>query len=149
MEKAGFKLERLANELAIMKGTFTGEEVDLIILASPKSKTTWKVLVDYPAKDSWSSLKSNYFKMVELYEKKYGAPESRYEFFTTPYYEGDGFELQALEKENCRYLTLFETGEGTIGIAISKYGNIQIGYEDEINAEIDEKEEEENSIEDI
>ena len=150
MEENEFKFEKFPRDyVAMMNGLFTGKYVDIYILSSPKSKTVWKVSAYYTKKELWTSLKSDYKEMVELFEKKYGAPSSHYEFFSKPYYEGDGYELQALRKEKCDYVSFWDTDKGTIAVEINKWGQIQVGYEDRINQKIKEKEANENSINDI
>ena len=50
--------------------------------------------------------------MVELFTKKYGEPKDHFEFFSSPYYEGDGYELQALRKEKCNYISFWTLDKG-------------------------------------
>ncbi len=70
MEKNGFTLQKSPREhVALMKGLFTGKWVEVLILSSPKTKTVWKVSVYYSKQESWTSLKSDYNEMVELYKK--------------------------------------------------------------------------------
>ena len=88
MEKNGFTLQKSPREhVALMKGLFTGKWVEVLILSSPKTKTVWKVSVYYSKQESWTSLKSDYNEMVELFTKKYGEPKDHFEFFSSPDYE--------------------------------------------------------------
>ncbi|CUQ22437.1 hypothetical protein [Bacteroides thetaiotaomicron] len=147
-EKGFIKEKDLGNDAAIMKGEFANESVTLYILASQDSKTVWKVCAEFPKTASWSSLKMKYFDFKELYTKKYGEPQS-YEFFSKPYYEGDGYEQLALSKEKCTYSSYFKTKEGYISVEINKYSCIEISYEDAINNELRKKEKEKNILNDI
>lgn len=150
MEKNGFTLQKSPREhVALMKGLFTGKWVEVLILSSPKTKTVWKVSVYYSKQESWTSLKSDYNEMVELFTKKYGEPKDHFEFFSSPYYEGDGYELQALRKEKCNYISFWTLDKGGIIVDINQYGQIQVRYEDKVNVKIKEKEDDENSLNDI
>lgn len=150
LEKEGFTFKEYARDyVAIMEGVFAGDYATIYILATPKSKTVWKAAVNYSEKESWTSLKSDYWDMIELYTKKYGKPENHYEFFSKPYYEGDGFELLALKKEKCHYISFYKLPLGTAVVEISQYGYIQIGYEDSINYQLKKQEEESEVLDDI
>lgn len=150
LEKKSFVLKEYARDyVAVMKGNFAGDYVTIYVLATPKSKIVWKVAVNYNDQESWSSLKSDYYDMKGLFTKKYGEPNKHYEFFSKPYYEGDGYELQALRKEKCRYISFYDLPVGGVVVEISQFGHIQIGYEDNINYELKKKEEESEALDDI
>lgn len=150
LSNEGFAFKEYARDyVAVMEGNFAGNYATIYILATPKSKTVWKVTVNYNKKESWSSLKSDYSDMKGLYTKKYGDPETHYEFFSKPYYEGDGYELQALRKEKCHYISFYKLSLGAATVEISQFCHIQISYEDKINYELKKKEEESEALEDI
>ena len=149
MKKLGYS-EVYRNETGIaMKGQFTNKDADIIILASAKTKTVWKVAAQIDEDASWSKLKSDYFYYVELYTSKYGQPSDHFEFFSSPYYEGDGYELQALRKDKCTYSTFFTTNSGTIMVKITNSGRLSLEYEDKINSNQDSKEKERSVLDDI
>nr|DAI83728.1 MAG TPA: hypothetical protein [Caudoviricetes sp.] len=150
LEKKSFVLKEYARDyVAVMKGNFAGDYVTIYVFATPKSKIVWKVAVNYNEKESWSSLKSDYTDMKELFTKKYGKPTEHYEFFSKPYYEGDGYELQALRKEKCHYISFYKLPLGSVAVEISQFGHIQIGYEDGVNNNLKKKEEENAALDDI
>lgn len=149
MNKIGYS-EVYRNESgAIMKGKFTNQDAELIIVATAKSKTVWKVAAHLDEDASWSKLKSDYFEYVNLYISKYGQPSNHFEFFSSPYYEGDGFELQALKNDKCHYATYFTTDNGTLSVSISSSGNLSLSYEDNINANLMTKEKQSSALDDI
>ena len=149
LEAEGFTFDKYVDEdAAIMKGDFAGRNADIYILVTPSSKTVYAVSVFYNEDESWSSLKSDYFQMKELYTKKYGEPES-FEFFSKPYYEGDGYELQALRKGKCNYESLWELPLGRICIKIDQFCEISMIYGDKINTELRQKEDENIALNDI
>lgn len=149
LEEKGFKKEKeWGSDAVIMEGEFASKQTTVYILASADTKTVWKVCAQLPKIDTWSSLKLEYFKYKELYTQKYGKPES-FEFFSKPYYEGDGYETQALKKEKCTYSSYFKTNVGYVSIAISKYNCIEISYEDSKNNELRKIEQEKNILDEI
>ena len=149
MKELGYTLNKLDGDVAIMKGKFTGEDVDLYISATPKTKTVCKVNLYFSEKSSWNSLKSQYEEYKELFSKKYGENKKSYEFFSKPYYEGDGYELQAVRKEKCTYSTFYDTPRGYIAVQISKFECLLVGYEDKINIELRSTEKDSKNLNEI
>lgn len=149
LEKEGFVFKKYARDyVAVMEGVFAGNYATIYILATPESKIVWKVTAGYNEKESWNSLKSDYLEIRSLYTTKYGAPE-HFEFFSKPYYEGDGYELQALRKEKCTYASFYSLPLGTVVVEITQFCKVQVGYEDKSNYEIKKKEEEKAALNDI
>ena len=149
MEELGYTLEKKVDNAAIMSGKFTGKDVELYILSSPKTKTVWKVAALFEKATSWSSLKSSYLEYKELYTQKYGKPESSFEFFKDPYYEGDGYELQALRNEKCHYFTMYELEGGVVAVQLMSSGCLQLGYEDNINGVLRNAEKTSSALDEI
>lgn len=149
MKAAGFTLKELDNNTATMEGRFVNRDCELYVIGSPKSKRVWKATVYLPKETSWISIKSSYNDFKEQFTTKYGKPSSSYNFFSEPYYEGDGYEMQALRKEKCHYISFWETRTGNIAVSISKYEQIKFVYEDRINSSIDTAEKESNIQDDI
>lgn len=142
MKVIGYKTILTQDYAVIMEGEFIGEKANIFILATPKTKIVWKIGVTLEKEISWSSLRFAYFKTKESYIKKYGKPRHSFEKFEDPYYEGDGYELQALKMEKCSYISYFETPEGMISVGMDSSGCISIAYEDGINVKIASKEKE-------
>lgn len=149
LESKGYKLVEYMGSNAVMKGDFAGNSATLFILGSKKTKTVWKVAAQFADKDSWSDLKSQYKDYKKLYTQKYGEPSDHFEFFSKPYYEGDGYELQALRKGKCNFISFYTLDAGTICVELSKSECLQLGYEDKINSEISRNEKQSTVIEDI
>lgn len=150
MEDNGFTFEKLLTDNVVkMKGKFMGKSCDLLIIHSIESKEVWKVTVYFKEKESWYDLKKEYLDTKNLFVEKYGVPKSHYEFFSEPYYEGDGYELQAIEKDKCTYRTFFYIGVGYIAIGIGPGCCLRISYEDFINSNKDEIERKSNALEEI
>lgn len=142
MKTKGYKTILTQDNAVVMEGEFIGKKANIFILATPKTKIVWKVGVNLEKEISWSSLKSEYRKIKDSYIKKYGKPLHSFERFDEPYYEGDGYEMQALKLEKCTYISYFETPEGMISVGLDSSGSIAIGYEDGTNVDIAFKEKE-------
>ncbi len=118
-----------------LEGKFAGtSDCYFLFGASQTSKTVFRVAVIMPEETSWRSLKGQYESVKDNYSSKYGNGRS-YEWFDSPYYEGDGYEMQALKKDKCNYTTFFDAPGGSIKIEIQSWapsaGIVLITYEDE------------------
>lgn len=135
----GFKVKpQSANQnVTSMVGNYAGTIYEVNIVNTPTSKKVWKIAVYLPEETNWYSLKDTYEKYVETLTKKYGDPSKSYAFFHSPYYEGDGYEMNAVRLEKCSYLTFW--GE-TIYIEITQWRQVRISYENPVNADLKEKE---------
>lgn len=138
----------------VLDGTFAGmNNCKVIFASSDKTKTVFRVAVITENEVSWRSLKNTYNTVKETYNNKYGEGRS-YEFFEDPYYEGDGFEFQALRRDKCTYATFYTTPEGNISIQMkgsstSSEGYLLITYEDDKNFDKAKEEREATVIDDI
>lgn len=122
LKAKGYKTTLIQEDAAVLSGNFAGkDDCKIVVLCTAASKLVWKVGVVFPKKISWSSLKSEYNTFKESYTQKYGTPKS-YEFFSDPYYEGDGYELQALGLEKCTYASFYNTPLGGIILNIGLIG---------------------------
>ena len=122
-------------------GTFAGHEnVTIAVVGTPKTNTVYKVSVFFEKSESFSSLEIQYKSLLKSYIDKYGKPESSYDFFLDPYYKGDGFELQALKNDKCRYASFFSVDNGHLIVEIAKTQNVMVTYEDLEGAQLFTKE---------
>lgn len=69
---------------------------------------------------------STYKDVVKTLIGKYGQPDKTYKFFKDPYYEGDGYEEQAIQLGKGFYVTVWED---TLMVSITEQLNVNIGYE--------------------
>lgn len=129
-------------------GKFANEIVTLNVLASPKSETVCKVIVYFPKREDWLELKKDYFTKKEMYKSKYPIDRD-YEFFSSPYEDGDGYEMRAVAKDKCRYISFFLALGGHIAIEIDKTAQVKVVYEDRVNIKVAQQELEQNAIDDI
>ena len=148
MQALGYKLEEAAEYVAIMEGSFANENCEIVLYASPKTKTMHSILVNFGEQTSWYSLKAKYKKLKEQLTSKYNHTPKSTEYFADPYYEGDGYEMQALRNEKCFYFSTFNFDNGKIGVYI--VGNkVQLLYQDSNGNSLNEKEENESAFDDL
>jgi hypothetical protein len=125
------------DNIKTMKGMLSGQLVELVIISTPKTKLAAKIVVYLPELKSWNSLISSYNKYLELLTQKYGNPSQTIENWIKPYYEGDGYEIQALENEKAIYRTFWNRINNlNILLEISKYKEIHIAYENDKNMDL-------------
>ena len=116
-----------------MRGQIGSTDIELLVLFTPKTKKAWKFVVYLPKQSTWYALKSQYKEYLEMLIGKYGQPKNEYHFFSSPYEDGDGYEMTAVTVEKCTYAAYWED---TYSIEISKYSQVKIAYENPINTEI-------------
>ena len=149
MKTLGYVVEDRDSDGATMTGKFTNRPVTLYVFCSPKSKTVYSVALSFQKQSSWTSLKSRYLEYKELYTSKYGVPQNEMGKFTSPYYEGDGYEIQALKLGKCKYASLFEKSNGSIMITLSDDSCLLLYYYDKTNDALNEKESKSSALDDI
>jgi hypothetical protein len=138
----GFKLTEMDGDGAIMEGYFSGDTRTILIYASKISKKVYQVIAILEKSNSWSTLKSTYDEFKSSLTTKYGNGVS-YEYFSSPYEAGDGYEMSALRLDKCTYATSFNILCGKIRLMISSVGggSVVVAYTDKVNEELSEKEE--------
>jgi hypothetical protein len=146
--KQGFTVKETKGNVITMSGSYINRQCEVLIFASKKANIVWKVAIYLPEETNWYSIKNDYLKLKEQFITKYGIGKS-YEFFSDPYYEGDGYEMQAVKLEKCNYIIYWEKPEGNVTLSISKYRQIKVSYEDSINSALDDKEKSEIISNDI
>lgn len=132
LKARGFKYVSSFHSIHNFKGKFEGENVSLSVLASVNSDTVCKVIIYFPIRNQWYDLMSDYAKKVELYSEKYPIDKD-YEFFLSPYDDGDGYEMKAVAKDKCRYISFFLAKGGHITVEIDKTARVKVVYEDREN----------------
>ncbi len=129
-------------------GKFANEIVEISVLASPRTNTVCKVIVYFSDKDNWKDLRKDYFAKKNLYRNKYLLTDE-YEFFSSPYDDGDGYEMIAVKREKCNFCSFYSTEGGHIYIEICDKLCVKVNYEDDINMKVAKSELESNAFDDI
>jgi hypothetical protein len=125
----GFKVTRPDNTNPFLSGKAGVSVVDVLILSSPITKTVYKIAVYLPKRDDWETIKSEYEDYLNTLTAKYGTPTNSFNFFSDPYKEGEGDEMNAIAMEKCHYSAYWEN----MSISISEYKQINISYENPKN----------------
>lgn len=139
MEAKGFSVIEKHVDSIVMKGTFTNKPVHLFIPLTSITKKVHNICVFYEENNSWYSIKSDYNNLKNAYKDKYSLDVENHSFLD-PYYEGDGYEMQAVELGKCRYISVFKTQYGSISLSITQAKKIIVSYTDSINSELAEQE---------
>ena len=149
LELKGYYVEEKSYDEILMIGDFAGVDTCEVYLSpTPKSRLVWNVTVKFPQKASWQALKGEYLSLKEAYTQKYGEPES-YEFFMSPYEEGDGNEMDAVCKGKCGYASFYTLDKGNVVLGIYNDGCVFVVYEDAITYKVCRDEVEANMMNDI
>lgn len=136
----GFKVTGdIKEDVVSMKGIAASKELELNIVCSPISKTVWKFSVYFPEQSTWSRLKYDYEAYLKILKDKYGEPKNSFDFFNSPFEEGDGYEMTAVATEKCSYAAFWDVNIG-ISIKITKWKQVNISYENAVNSLLEEKE---------
>ena len=83
-----------------------------------------------------------------MYKSKYPLDRD-YEFFSSPYEDGDGYEMRAVARDKCRYISFFLAMGGHITVEIDKTAQLKVVYEDRKNIKVAKQELDQNAIDDI
>ncbi len=148
LKAMGYELEAIESDAAMLSGEFAGEDCDIVVYSTPISKQVYTILVSYEEEDSWYSLKADYLKFKRMFREKYNVIPKSTEEFHSPYYEGDGYEMQALRMSKCFYFSNFNVENGTIKVVILK-DHVVLAYIDGFGDSLNEREKETNSFNDL
>ncbi len=136
LQQKGLNLINTDKEIATLNGNFAGENCEIYVIYSPTSSVVSLVTVFFPKNNSWSSIKSDFNQLKDDYTHKYGQPKNNYDFFIKPYYEGDGYEMQAIRNDKCRYVTVWNLEHGNIWLEIGDTEQVIVRYYDKTNEEL-------------
>lgn len=140
----GYIVQKTYTNSVLLKGKVGVSPVELYIFVTPKTKKVYKFTLYFDAQTTWYSLKSQYERYFDIFEKKYGEPDSKYDFFSSPYEEGDGYEMSAVSLEKATFSAFWLKRENlTISLSISKWKQVEVVYENDKNMDLAKKEKEE------
>jgi hypothetical protein len=137
----GYKLYKVYDHAYSLTGSFLGTDIELFIYGTAKTNKFYKAVVYLPKHDSYYDLRKQYDNYVELLVGKYGKPDNQYDNFLSPYILGDGYEMQAIEKDKTNISTFWlELSGANYYIEISKFKQVKIVYENDANGKIHSRE---------
>lgn len=139
MKKSGFTHTSTEDGVAILQGDFASYKSCIVGVSTLTTKDlVSKIVVLFPALDTWSLLSGNYFDLKEMLTSKYGNPsESVEKFDREP--RDDSRRIFDVKFDGCKYLTTFVTEKGTIQLEIAHDKEyrcfVKLAYFDKINGE--------------
>lgn len=137
----GYTVEEVFAEGAILSGNVASTNIELFLFKTPKTSKVFKANVYFPKKDNWHDLKSQFNSYHMLFLEKYGKTSERFQFFPSPHYDGDGLEMQSVEKEKCNYSSFWSNINGaSYSVEITKYKQVKITYENDELFKLKDKE---------
>jgi hypothetical protein len=135
----GFKLEEQRDNVYSLSGLLSSRKVELFIFCTPITKKTAKFVVYFEEKNSFSLLKDDFQDFHEIFIEKYGEPTHKLRQIDQADY--DSYEA-ALKNEKV-IVSDFWLSVGSnlsISLAISKYMQIKLTYENDVIMELLDKE---------
>jgi hypothetical protein len=129
----GYTYTGTEDGVAILKGKAAKTyNVEVYIYTTPKSKKVCKIVAFLDEQKNWYTIKGEYERFAQIITDKYGAADSKYNSFSTPYEEGDGYEMTAVAVEKCTYASYwFNRSNTSIAVEISKYKQVKLAYEND------------------
>lgn len=139
LQNSGYTILDRGKDGALLSGSFAGEcNCQILVSLSEFINEVESIIVMLPESLSWWGLKGTYDDFKEKLTRKYGCPESIEQFYE-PYYEGDGYEITALENNKVFYSSKFNADKGYIRVSIGP-SRVYIAYIDALNEKrIEEK----------
>lgn len=126
----GYTLDKYTSSGVILDGKILSNNIQLFIFVTPKTKKVYKMVAYLDEDISWSSLKYTYMRFLGILTDKYGNPDGSNESFTTPYYEGDGYELSAVGLDKVNYSAYWLNKSAmNLGVEISTFKQVKLTYE--------------------
>lgn len=139
LKQKGFIVTNETSNFSVLKGKgLNGLDLEVNVVCSPISKIVWKIVLYLPERNSWYSLKTEYNYYLSSLMKKYGTPLYIFNNFVTPYSEGDGNEMKAVEEDKSNYSAHWDL----LKISISEWKQVRIAYENPVNSALDDMENE-------
>jgi hypothetical protein len=137
----GYVFKKFVDNGAILTGKVSFRDVELYIFVTPFTKKVFKFTIYLEEKDTWSSLRFDYEKYYTIFKEKYGEPDTEYSFFSSPYESGDGYEMTAVKSGKATFSAFWLNRDNlSVVVSISKWNQVELTYENDINTELRAKE---------
>lgn len=143
MKQSGFDLERSESSTTTLSGDFAGYKECFVEVSTLKQKDlVYKIVVTFPAKDTWAGLFENYSNLKEMLTEKYGKASEIVEKFDEQGSQerDDRTKMYYVKLDNCKYYSIWQTEKGRIELSIAnkrlQKSFVQVSYLDKANANI-------------
>lgn len=119
------------------KGRIGVDEVEVYVFHTTQGRLVTKVKVYFAKQYSFGDLVSDYEKKLKVLTTKFGEPQHNLDYFKSPYYYGDGYELQAVKTENYVRLATWDNNTNFPKlIQITEFLQVMVIYENLENVKI-------------
>lgn len=142
MKSNGFSLLENKKGVAILMGDFAGYKDCMVMVSTlDQNDLVYNINVQFPKRDTWSTLSGNYFDLKKMLTEKYGVPSVVVEKFNSTNYQtkDDVSKMHDVGMDRCKYYSIWQTEKGKIQLSIDHDGLIKkfvsLGYFDKINSE--------------
>lgn len=138
MKRSGFSFVESRNDVAFFRGKFASFDNSVVSVVSSQG-AVWKVVVDLPGCDTWSSVKKVYELFKRSYVTKYEVTPEVTEKFPNYVPEGSGREVAAFRDETAVWESLYCVPNGTIKLSVQPVLSgpgrffVRMEYVDEFN----------------
>jgi hypothetical protein len=139
----GFVYQKTIASGYLYTGKIANEKVDVYVMHTRKNRYVYKVVVYFPENFTFERLIANYEEKVAVLISKYGEPSDSFDYFTSPYFYGDGYELQAVSSGNYTKFCVWTEGVHSDFpklVQVSRTNCVMIMYENTENVEIKKQE---------
>ena len=139
LRQKGFSQIESKKDLVFLRGRFAGFDESLVCVVCSDG-CVWKVVVELPGQDTWTSIKREYEVFKKSYTLKYEQEPVSTEFFPNYIPEGSGREANAFKDETAIWQSIFHVENGTIVLSVqpvlSGKGRmyLRMEYVDEFNS---------------
>lgn len=144
VNQKGFKIENRNTDKGVytLSGRFAGyTNCEFYVFDNDNNKQVYRIDVYLPKQSTWRSIKTQYEKIVRDYRSN--ASYSYYDSeakFESPYREGGGDEVEAVEAEKVDYSTTFSADGGLLIVSISQFMQVKLSFYDIANYPNDDTE---------
>lgn len=133
LSEEGLKIIRVSDTNGALEGSYEGFDNCRFFVIPNKEGVVYRVNVALPTQTTWAGLVSDYQQLRSILTKQYGEPSySRY-VFDEPYADGDGREMEALDKDAVHVSMRFNTPKGNVFLFISKLKYVCVSFTDDAN----------------
>lgn len=139
LSAAGLSYIGMRDGIGCLEGTFAGVS-GARVFAFASGGVTWRVVVELPGNENWTSMKKQYLFFKQAFTAKYLCEPRSVERFPNYCREGSGREHNAFKDETAVWSSSFSVPNGTAVISVQPSMSgpgrmfLRIEYVDELNS---------------
>ena len=137
LQKNDFHLVEDTDFGASLRGRLAGRPANAFVMSTSEG-IVCRIAATFDAPDNWTTLRLDFYTLLRSLTFKYGQAVESVQEFQLPFSDGDGRELEALQRGRGRWYARFMSPEGTIHLMIAnnpmtQQPGIMLLYEDAVN----------------